>query len=297
MESNSQISSQTHIAELGRFILAGELDTIRLHQEPLAQQADVIAVHETRKAIRQIFTAIKLFHAFFEPGVLKSEFGKLRKLMRRLGRSRDISVFLQKLAIYSESNPSLPSLEAYWQQQLVLADDSLREYLAKPGRAALMDELERFVQSPGEGVPVLADPFTPTAAGLLLPSLIYDRLAAVRVFDGQIADASLKQLHQLRIQVKELRYSLRFFDLILGEQIAPLLETLEEMQELFGNLNDARVSIDLLSEMPQSDEEVLAYRAAKEAEISQLIAAVPTLWSTFNSTAWRQGLAAALAAL
>lgn len=286
-----------HIAELGRFILASELATIRQHQEPLAQQADVIAVHETRKAIRQIFTAIKLFHSFFEPDILKAQFGQLRKLMRRLGRSRDISVFLQKLAIYAETSPPLPALEAYWRQQLALVDESLQGYLNKPERAALMDELERFVQTPGEGVPASADPFAPTAAGLLLPSLIYDRLAAVRVFDGQIADASLKQLHQLRIQVKELRYSLRFFDLILGEQIAPLLETLEQMQELFGNLNDARVSLDLLDEMPQIDEEVLLYRAAKEAEIAQLIAAIPTLWASFNSPAWRQGLAAALAAL
>ncbi len=286
-----------HIAELGRFILAAELATIRQHQEPLAQQADVIAVHETRKAIRQIFTAIKLFHSFFEPDALKAQFGQLRKLMRRLGRSRDISVFLQKLAIYTETNPPLPALEAYWRQQLVVADESLQGYLEKPERAVLMDDLERFVHTPGAGVPALADPFAPTAAGLLLPSLIYDRVASVRVFDGQIAGASLKQLHQLRIQVKELRYSLRFFDLMLGEEIAPLLETLEQMQELFGNLNDARVSLDLLDEMPEHDGEIAAYRAAKEAEIRQLIAAIPSLWSSFNSPAWRQSLAAVLATL
>ena len=121
MEAEPLFTPDTHIAEAGRAILAAELETMREHKSALKQDADVTAVHETRKAIRRSFTAIKLFDPYFEPGVLKAHRRRLRKIMRRLGRCRDAAVFLIKLAEFGESNSPLTELEAYWQEQKSVA--------------------------------------------------------------------------------------------------------------------------------------------------------------------------------
>ncbi|MCI0396565.1 MAG: CHAD domain-containing protein [Chloroflexi bacterium] len=299
------------MAEAGRQIMAGILQEILLHESGLQagglqEGVQAEAVHESRKAIRRLRTALQLFAPFFEVGLLDGYRRKFRKFMRRLGRSRDLEVFLLKLAQFREAGSfsagertALAALQETWQEHKAAADEEVQAYLARGKHQALLADFDRFTGSPGEGVLAAQDPYTPVKVRHLAPAFIYQQLAPVRAYEGRLAGASLTQWHALRVQGKKLRYTLEFFEPVLGLGILHHIATMKQMQECLGELNDARVALEFLAQTPEAEAApaVALYRAAKEGEISELKEGFLGLWAEFDRPAWRQGLAAAVAVL
>lgn len=297
MKDEALFTPDTHIAEAGRAVLAAGLVTIRMHEPALRQSVDVTAVHESRKAIRRTFSAFRLFGRYFEPGVLEGHHRRLRKIMRRLGRSRDAAVFLDKLEAYEAASGPLPGLKQFWQGQQVQADDALRSYLKDAKRQAFLDEYTHFTQTPGLGTLNQEELYAPLKVRHLAPLLIFERMAAARAHEDYLPGASLDQLHQLRIQIKELRYALWFFAPLLSGDIKGARSMLKQLQILLGEVNDAKVALRMLAKTPALETEASLYRATREAEIATLIERFPDLWTDFEAPAWRQMLASALASL
>ena len=65
---------------------------------------------------------------------------------------------------------------------------------------------------------------------------------------------NIKALHNLRISVKRLRYSMESFTINYGEEFKNLLKVLEDLQEQLGNIHDCdvieTVLTDYLQELP-----------------------------------------------
>ena len=57
---------------------------------------------------------------------------------------------------------------------------------------------------------------------------------------------SVRELHDLRIAAKRLRYTLEVFEDVLPESCGPIIKELEKIQEELGNLHDSDVMIALL---------------------------------------------------
>jgi CHAD domain-containing protein len=321
-----------HIAEAGRLTLAAQLAIMEMHQAALLRDADTAAIYETRKAIRRTFTAFKLFQPFFTPAVLAGYHRGWKKIMRRLGLSRDITVFLAKLALFrldvaapADVAQGLAAVEGYWQARKAAADAALFSYLQDPRRQDFLAAYKDFSQTPGAGVlaptdpgrPItpaqvipghyplstthFPDPAGPMTAAQMIPALIEQRIAAVYAYEGHLDGVTIEQLHQVRIQCKELRYSLEFFAPLLGPEIIGVVAVVKALQEHLGALNDANVALRLLAQTPVStpagETAVALYRAAKETEIGCLMDDFGPRWQEFIAPAWRQNLAAALASL
>jgi len=297
MRTKPLFEADVHIAEAGRAVFAAEIVTIRSHLAALLSDADMTAVHETRKAIRRTLAAFKLFAPYFEPETLCGFRQNLRKFMRRLGRCRDVDVFLDKLAVYAEVHGSLPELADYWRDQKALRDENLQRYLSKPMTAEFLDAFEQFSRSSGQGVGPEPTRLVPNKAKHLASLLIHERVAAVRAYEDLLAEATIDQLHQLRIQFKELRYTLHFFAPLLGRGIVSIEANLEAIQDVLGDLNDCRVALGLLAESPVNEEAKAGFRAVKEREFAQLVASFSPLWAEFNAPTWRRKLATAVAVL
>ncbi|MCB9421437.1 MAG: CHAD domain-containing protein [Ardenticatenaceae bacterium] len=308
------LSPDMPIAELCRQMLAAQLAIIQTHLPVLQQMPEItpalsadatsvveVAVHESRKAIRRTYTAVRIFHPYFEPGLLDCYRKRLRKLMKRLAPCRDTAVFLDKLQLFAaESGAGLAELIVYWQGQLTAVDDSLQQFVNRKKWAAFWPEYAEFTGTAGRGV--LAQPeFTPVKAGHLIPGLLYERVAGVRAFDdygrSPHTAADIHQMHQIRIQCKELRYAFEFFSPLLGPEIEPVIVVLEQLQDNLGALNDARVALEMLANVTGMETAVARYRQAKEAEIERLLAEFPPLWEALNGAEWRRNLALALAVL
>jgi CHAD domain-containing protein len=288
-------------AELGRQMLAAQLTIMQTYWPVLQEEPTVTAVHETRKAVRRTYTAVRLFRPYFEPGLLDGYRRRLRKLMKRLAPCRDTAVFLDKLQLFAaESDIEMDELIVYWQGQLTAVDASLQQFVGRKKWAKFWPVYTEFTGTVGRGV--LPQPvFAPVKAGHLIPGLLYERVAGVRAFDAygrsSLTAADIHQMHQIRIQCKELRYAFEFFSPLLGPEIEPAIAVLELLQDNLGALNDARVSLEMLEHVVGMETAVARYGQEKLAEIDQLLTEFPPLWEALNGAEWRRNLALALAIL
>ena len=297
MESQ-ELTPDLHVAEAGRLMMGQQLANILDYGQQVRANADMIAVHEMRKAIRRTFTSFKLFGPYFKRGKIKTYRRGLRRIMQRLGRSRDLAVFRLKLDTYNESaERPLEDLCAYWQAQQTIGDDTLMRYLDKPKQQAFLEKYLCFTETPALGVHPAVDPWVSYKIGHLAPVLIYQRVAAVRAFGDHLQSASVKQLHRLRIQFKELRYTLQFFEPLLGAEAETVLVSLKQSQEHLGDLNDATVALRFLREVPGLEISVGRYYQYQQDEQQRLVHTFLPVWQGFDQPAWRQNLAAAMATL
>lgn len=296
--SPSPITSNLLMVEAGRQLMANELATVQAHWPALRLAAETTAVHETRKAIRRTFTLFKLFAPYFAEGALEPHRRGLRKMMRRLAPCRDVAVFRLNLAAYNESAQyPLVDLARYWDAQQDRFDAVLREFLEHKKARATLDRYAYLTATEGSG---LREPNGNCATLLVrhaLPAVILQRMGTVLACGEQLPTATTAQFHQLRIQFKELRYTLSFFEDILAGRANALIDLSRRMQEHLGNLNDASVAIDLLGRMKAYSREAAVYSDYQEEELARLMDDFMPLYAEFEQPELRQNLAAAVAIL
>jgi len=292
------LTANEHVAEAGRFIMSQQMADILYYGEGVRANAEMTAVHEMRKAIRRTFTCFRLFRPYFEPGTLKPYRRGLRRIMRRLGTSRDLTVIRLKLDAYNKSviRP-LDDLAAYWETRQNAADGSTMRYLAKQKQQSLFTKYRAFTETPGMGILKTTVPWAPVKTRHHVPIMIYQRVAAVRAFDDLLQNATAKQLHRLRILFKELRYSLQFFAPMLGGEIQSALVSLKQSQEHLGDLNDTIVALRILDEVVGLETSIACYRAFQIEEQERLVGSFLPVWQRFDQPLWRRDLADAIATL
>ncbi len=292
------LTADDHVAEAGRLMMEQQLATIIYLEESVRTTADMLAVHGMRKAIRRTLTCFKLFGPYFDPGTLKSYRRGLRGIMNRLAASRDMAVFGMKLAAYNQAAEwPLDDLAHEWENWQKAVDEKTMRYLAKPKQQAFLGQYQAFVGTPGEGVMHHSNKWVPVKLRHHIPILVFRRIAAVRAIGDQMQSATVKQLHQLRIQFKDLRYSLQFFAPLLGEELEIMLIDLEQSQEILGNLNDTTVALQLLSETVGLDASVARYTAYQAQEQEHLVASYLPVWQEFDRPGWRRSMAGIVASL
>lgn len=292
------LTADDHVAEAGRLMMEQQLATIIYFEESVRTTADMLAVHGMRKAIRRTLTCFKLFGPYFEPGTIKPYRRGLRGIMNRLAASRDMAVFGLKLAAYNQAaERPLDDLAHEWANWQKAVDEKTMRYLAKPKKQALLGQYQAFVGTPGEGVMHHSNKWVPVKLRYHIPTLVFRRIAAVRAIGDQMQGATVKQLHQLRIQFKDLRYSLQFFAPLLGEELDIMLIDLEQSQEILGNLNDTTVALQLLAETIGLDASVARYTAYQAQEQERLVASYLPVWQEFDRPGWRRGMAKIVASL
>jgi CHAD domain-containing protein len=74
-----------------------------------------------------------------------------------------------------------------------------------------------------------------------VPALLWRRYGHVRAYAPELTSASDARLHELRKDVRRLRYALEFFQELLGDETATLLRRAVELQDALGALHDTVV--------------------------------------------------------
>ena len=296
--AHTMITPDLPIREAGRLLMLDELETIQVFWQACRESAELTAVHETRKAIRRTFTLFKLFAPYFERQALRRSRAGLRRIMRRLAPCRDIAVFRLKLAAYNETvEYPLSQLETYWAGRQEKADDRLRQFLGRQSAAKIISRHAALLATSGTGPASASDSAAPLLVGHALPALVFERLGRVRAWGEIRLTATPKQFHQLRIQFKELRYTLTFFEDVLRPDAAEMLDLSRRIQDHLGDLNDARVAVGLLQDMKKHRREAAVYRVYQQTELARLTAEFQPLYAEFDQPAMRRGLAVAVANL
>jgi len=264
------------------------------HWPALRLSADLTAVHETRKAIRRSLTLFKLFAPYFAPDTLTPHRATLRGIMRRLAPCRDTAVFRLYLAAYNETAAApLTGLALLWDERQAAADARLCAYLERKKIVRQLDRYTRLVTTTGMGLTKQQRKAAPLLVRHILPGLIFAHIAGVRAWGDRLPDLTPRQFHQLRIQFKELRYTLGFFEPLLSE-CAAILDLSRSIQDHLGQLNDASVGLELLADVGRYPDEAAAYAQFLRGELARLMAGFLPLYAEFDQPEVRRALALAV---
>jgi len=285
---------------------------------------DVEELHDMRVATRRMRAALQVFERYLDADALKPFAKSLRRMARALGAVRDLDVFRAKTQRYLDTLPAtrqneLAALLAVWQREYDTRRADMLAHLDSPDYARLKEGFGKFLDTPDAGGAPLSlneDEPAPYRVRHILPASLFAGYAQVRAYDEWLSQPNvpLARYHQLRIASKRLRYTLEFFQEVLGAPARPLIEKIKRLQDHLGDLQDAVVACNALRDFltwgmwrgatrAASPGEVIvapgvaAYLATRQSEIEKLIADFPSVWSDIAGNAFNRQLAELTAVL
>ena len=300
------------LAEAGRKIFRYHFYQMLLHEEGTRSGENIEDLHDMRVATRRLRAAFDVFSEGFQIKATKPLLKGMRKTGQALGNVRDTDVFIEKAQIYIQNQlggreEELQALTTAWRLQRDQNRMKMISYLNSENYHIFKQRFCSFVSTVGAGTRQKEEGMMDHGqVRNVAPVIIYNRLAAVREFESVIENASIQQLHALRIEFKKFRYALEFFREVLGKEINEVIGELKEIQDHLGNLNDAQVATQILRDflnqwdinqdgLPanerRSPDPLIAYLSSKYRERQELLEGFRPVWDRFNRAELRQMVA------
>ena len=234
------------VETVARDVLRDCLGQIADNMVVVAGSDDAEGPHQLRIGLRRLRTAL----AVFGPSLGAAATGPLnaaaRDLGRLVGRLRDADVLVAEVV-----EPAAAGLDAPAHAALVAALEARHAMVRTDVRASLAEwtgflfDLGTFIEGRGWLAPSdygqsarLAAPIADVA-----PAMLGKRHKRVRSAGKRIRQLDSEALHELRKELKKLRYTVDMLGpLYPGDRVGPYLKALKELQDSFGSLNDAAMA-------------------------------------------------------
>lgn len=265
--------------------LIGNQDVVLLGENPEG-------VHQARVAVRRARALLTAYRPLLKSARRSKLAKRLGWLQVALGPARDWDVFLtETLDPLSTRNPDQKGLKNFRkkaQKARAAAYDTARDAIMSRRYTRLQLRLLSFALSAHSE----AEAVSARAHG---GHLLDDRLAAVLSLGGDNPRTlPEEQQHELRKEIKRLRYAIEFFEPIHGPDAKPMVKAAKKLQDCLGALNDAVVARSLIAEIapatsPIDSETESLIQADFAARIARDLDRLAALWATFRDTEpfWR----------
>jgi CHAD domain-containing protein len=297
------------------------LERMLEHEEGTRLGEDPEELHDMRVSTRRMRMALRVFSDYLDPETLRPVLKGLRRTGRTLGAVRDLDVFYEKTRVYLDGLPreragELDGLLTAWSVERDRQRRRLVAYLDGRRYHEFLETINDLLDGPVErlAAPLTAAP-RPQRVAQVLPGVLYKDMAVVWAFEGQLGgtETPLPRFHALRKACKGLRYTLEFFEDVLGSGARPLIKKVKGMQDHLGDLQDAVVTSGVLRDyitwgtwrhsghdLPGPVEVIVTpgaarYLAARQEEMERLILAFPDMWPTLAGTDFSRALASVIA--
>jgi CHAD domain-containing protein len=192
---------------------------------------------------RRLDAILRQFEDFL-PAVLVGIRATLKKVLRALGKARDLDVALLELESFNRalSQPDRAHLEPLKRHLIAERSRARHKMLASLDSKAVQRDFGRLTLAlTHPAADILATPTTPALDAV--PKLIRARYKKVRkAADRLTPDSSMEAYHEVRGEVKKLRYALETVAVIFGKPAGEMLGSLRRWQEKLGRQQDADVA-------------------------------------------------------
>ena len=198
---------------------------------------DADAIHDLRVSIRRLSEELKVFEEWFRPGPVKRIRGGLRTLMERCAAVRNCDIAVEVLRAAGRKDPGLFA---------GLADERRRTRKELAHELAGWRKKDRVRKWSGHLRVGHSDSKESAAenAGRLLPAMVEGLFGAGQ--EASRPDSSRPKMHRLRLQSKQVRYTLELFEPVYGKQAQKILESLKGLQEKLGAINDCATTLEMI---------------------------------------------------
>ena len=305
-ENVSPLDPEDAIPEAVRKILLENYIKMLSHEEGSRTGEDIESVHKMRVATRQMRSALRVFGSYFIGKRVQPYKRVLRATARYLGAVRDLDVMIESLNasaqhLDEEGQAAIAGIVATLDKRRIQARKRLVTWFDSKTYRKVLKDFTRFLLAEGHGSVRPESDVMPFQVRHVVPTIFYERLAAVRAYDTIIPDSNVEALHALRIEFKRLRYTISFFEPVLGTSATEFIEDIRTMQDYLGHLNDVTVAhrvLDGLNKLSEAEQAARdAYLAKLEAEEAEHVAGFPEVWNRFNSRTVQRKFSEALLVL
>lgn len=244
-----QLDAEATIHENVRRLLQFTTSLMQMNEHGIRKDIDSEFLHDYRVAIRRTRSILRQLNGVFDPHQTAWFLNGLRELGKRTNELRDGDVYLLRKEEYSRLLP--PSLRASLTPFFDNIDTSRRllhiqfcRYLSSDEYRSFMESWNEFIRSNELPDPVSA-PKSALPTRVVASKSIRKGWEKVIVHGRQIGSkATDKELHELRIDCKKLRYLLEFFSSLFPRKNAGrLVKHLKELQENLGTFVDLSVQL------------------------------------------------------
>ena len=223
------------------------IDQLQANEQGVFGPDNVEFIHQARVALRRLRTALRLFNTALPTGFSDKWSQAWRDVGEQLGNARNWDVFCNELlpAIVADlgEHPDVQQLTNFADQQRIAAHAQTQEWLRGRRYSLTLIAFCEALQALPERDTVRIDDFA--SQSLKKRHKRFSRGA--RIAHRLSAEAR----HEVRIELKKLRYTLDFFESLYGQkQLQAFLQGLAKTQELLGHMNDLATGEILLATRP-----------------------------------------------
>jgi inorganic triphosphatase YgiF len=242
--ANVAVNPDMNVAEAFTVIVHACIRQYRLNEPLVIGRRKPEALHQARVAMRRLRSAFTLFKSAIRDAEYEYLRGELRWFTAQLGDARNLDVYLQR-ELADTDRISLTERRERAYDHLTAVKDSRRF------RLLVLELLHWTAFGPWRSSKEARKPIRGYAGKRL------DRLwGAISEAGRHLADLSEEDRHELRIQVKKMRYAIEFlsglYPAAKTEQ-AHFGDAVEALQESLGKLNDLAVARTLVDAAPAGD--------------------------------------------
>jgi len=225
--------------ELFAVVLESGLDHLHANEEGARLSEESAFVHQMRVAARRIRSALKAFSPFLIPEQVEFFGGELRWMSDALSGARNWDVFVSRsLPAICSALPDEAGLN--WiatraAEERGLQRENARAAIESARYHRLILELGAWLASPRwHDLTAAQDPAT--CFGALVLQKRHRRLVKSA---HDLSRLDVQERHRVRIAAKKLRYAAEFFaPLFPGQRSERYIDSLENLQNVLGDLND-----------------------------------------------------------
>jgi len=230
------VRSDMTVAEAVEAIVRSCIRHLRANDLLVVERREAAALHQVRVSMRRLRAALSLFRPALKDQQLDNLRAELRWFTGELGEARNLDVFLTRKGLPKPMRAVLKS------EREVAYDHVVEALQSNRLRLLLIDliawtELGQWKQGPKACRPL------PDFVGRRLYKW-WQRI----VHHGDVTSMQAHERHELRIEIKKLRYSLDFvlpLHTSAGRKQRQFYKAVERIQESLGKLNDMATASEL----------------------------------------------------
>jgi CHAD domain-containing protein len=239
MTNGSSATSPPGFREYGVECIERALNRMLALSDRVHSAEDDEAVHDMRVASRRLRAAIAVFGPAF-PGKRYGRFRRhVKELTDSLSRARDLDVMIASISELSTVAPAsyragIEGLREALVKERGRLQKTVRKSLRRLHSADLMAEFQRIAAERSNA--------ESNESEAMFAEAIRSRLDEVWSWQAHVHDPGrVYELHQMRIAVKRLRYTMELFAPLRGPLFAKAIDRVRGVQEHLGKIHDADV--------------------------------------------------------
>ncbi len=321
------VSPEDSMASVAHRIFAYQFSQMLAHEKGTRKGEDIEELHDMRVAVRRMRAAAIVFDEYLDSEKVEPHVKGLRRTLGALGGVRDLDVFREKAETYLKTLPSgrehdLDPLFLTLAGEREKARKEMLDYMDSEKYSRFKKDFSEFLEFPETwALPTTTEKHDalPHRVRDVLPSILYARLADISAYSEWVEGpyVSVERLHRLRIAAKGLRYTLEFFENVLGKEVESLIKDFKALQDHLGDLHDAAVATEMLGiylktgawglsgnekaatekQAPENPGGVESYLAFREAELLTLLDTFPEAWEKVRTGEFRKKIEIAVRSL